>query len=316
MVREAIGFGDDISAAQEDAREKLGASSEDEVQFEIISQSKKKILGIFGGCKAEVRAYIEIPDPKPSKAKKTAKKATNEPKKAEKKPSSKKPQPEKKEEAPKKEINAVDESEVPADSKTGKAIAYIKKILPHLGCENITIKAAERENGAHIILEGEGLGTIIGHRGETLDSLQYLTSLAANDLGGYFKVTINIGNYRERREQTLNGLAARVSAQVLRNNRSRALEPMNPYERRIIHTAVQDIEGVTSSSIGEGSSRRVVIYPEGGQMRPTKRNDNRGRNGNRSRNGNGSRKPANTISSVPAREPKKDTDIPLYGKIN
>lgn len=311
MIREAIGFGADISEAQEDAREKLGASSEDDVQFEIISQSKKKILGIFGGSKAEVRAYIEIPDPKPQKSKKNIKK-TNEPKKAVNKAKTPKTQPEKKEEAPKKEeINAVAESEIPADSKTGKAIAYIKKILPELGCENVVIKAAEKENGAIIILEGEGLGAIIGHRGETLDSLQYLTSLAANNGGGYFKVTLNIGNYREKREQTLISLANRVSAQVLRNNRSRALEPMNPYERRIIHTAVQDIEGVTSNSIGEGSNRRVVIYPEGGDMRPPRRNDNRRRNGGRDR------KPSQTVSSAPTREPKKDTDnIPLYGKIN
>lgn len=311
MIREAIGFGADISEAQEDAREKLGASSEDDVQFEIISQSKKKILGIFGGSKAEVRAYIEIPDPKPQKSKKNTKK-TNEPKKAVNKAKTPKTQPEKKEEAPKKEeINAVAESEIPADSKTGKAIAYIKKILPELGCENVVIKAAEKENGAIIILEGEGLGAIIGHRGETLDSLQYLTSLAANNGGGYFKVTLNIGNYREKREQTLISLANRVSAQVLRNNRSRALEPMNPYERRIIHTAVQDIEGVTSNSIGEGSNRRVVIYPEGGDMRPPRRNDNRRRNGGRDR------KPSQTVSSAPTREPKKDTDnIPLYGKIN
>lgn len=311
MIREAIGFGADISEAQEDAREKLGASSEDDVQFEIISQSKKKILGLFGGSKAEVRAYIEIPDPKPQKTKKNNKK-TNEPKKAENKAAPQKAQNEKKEEAPQKEeINAVAESEIPADSKTGKAIAYIKKILPELGCENVVIKAAEKENGAIIILEGEGLGTIIGHRGETLDSLQYLTSLAANNGGGYFKVTLNIGNYREKREQTLISLAKRVSAQVLRNNRSRALEPMNPYERRIIHTAVQDIEGVTSNSIGEGSNRRVVIYPEGGDMRPPRRNDNRRRNGGRDR------KPSQTVSSAPTREPKKDTDnIPLYGKIN
>ena len=102
MIREAIGFGADISEAQEDAREKLGASSEDDVQFEIISQSKKKILGIFGGSKAEVRAYIEIPDPKPQKTKKNTKK-TNEPKKAENKAKTPKTQPEKKEEAPKKE---------------------------------------------------------------------------------------------------------------------------------------------------------------------------------------------------------------------
>lgn len=313
MIREAIGFGSDITSAQEDAREKLGASAEDDVQFEIISQSKKKILGIFGGCQAEVRAYIEMPDPKPAKSKKTpAKKQNNEGKKPEKKSAPKKENEAKKEPTEaKEEINAVDEALIDKNSKTGKAIAYIKAILPSLGCENVVIKAAEKENGAIIVLEGEGLGAIIGRRGETLDSLQYLTSLAANNGGGYFKVTLNIGNYREKREKTLIALAQRVSAQVLRNNRSRALEPMNPYERRIIHTAVQDIEGVVSNSIGEGSNRRVVIFPEGGDMRPPRRNDNRRRG-----NGGRDRKPSNTVSSTPTREPKKDTDIPLYGKIN
>ena len=91
---------------------------------------------------------------------------------------------------------------------------------------------------------------------------------------------------------------------------------MNPYERRIIHTAVQGIEGVVSNSIGSGSGRKVVIYPEGDEINPAPKN-NRNRKGNRnSRNNRGSDRKSSTVVSAPAREPKKDTDIPLYGKIN
>ena len=107
----------------------------------------------------------------------------------------------------------------------------------------------------------------------------------------------------------MRNLAVRVSEQVLKTGRSRSLEPMNPYERRIIHTAVQEIDGVVSSSFGEGSGRRVVIGVEGGEMRPPRRprNDRDRRNAPRR---------SNTVSSVPSREPKKDSDTPLYGKIN
>ena len=116
------------------------------------------------------------------------------------------------------------------------------------------------------------MGAVIGHRGETLDALQYLAGLAANNTSG-----LNFGNYREKREQALNGLAAKVCEQVLRTGRSRALEPMNPYERRIIHTAVQGIDGVISESVGEGSSRRVVIAAEGTEIRDMRRDNHRPR---------------------------------------
>ena len=234
-----------------------------------------------------------------------------EPKKAE----TKKAEPKKeakpvKEKVEKPEIEAVDQSQIDAASPTGKAIAYLNAILKNLGCENVEIKAAVRENGALIILDGEGLGVVIGHRGETLDALQHLVSLAANNSGGYFKVMLNIGDYREKREQTLVSLAQRVAEQVKHNSRNRALEPMSAYERRIIHTAVQEIEGVCSASIGEGKSRRVVIFPEGGTPNMPRRD------GGRRRNDRGGRRPSNTVSSAPAREPKRDTDIPLYGKIS
>ncbi|MBQ5815825.1 MAG: KH domain-containing protein, partial [Oscillospiraceae bacterium] len=165
------------------------------------------------------------------------------------------------------------------------------------------------DGAIYLQLEGDKLGACIGRRGETLDALQYLTSLAANTGNGYQKVTLNIGNYREKREQTLTALAKKVSAQVIATGRSRALEPMNPYERRIIHTAVQEIEGVVSNSIGEGASRRVVIATPDGDKNPRTRE-------NRGRRSGGSRKPSATVATAPTREPKKDSgDTPLYGRI-
>ncbi len=308
MIKEAIGFGATVDEAKEDAILKLGAKIEEDVQIEIISLPKKKVLGIFGGARAEVKAYVERPDKPNKKNNKPAKKVENntKPEKKENKEKTEKPEVKKVE---KPQIEAVDQSLIDANSPTGKSIAYLNAILKNLGCENVEVKAAVRDNGATIILEGEGLGVVIGHRGETLDALQHLVSLAANNAGGYFKVTLNIGDYREKREQTLISLAGRVAEQVKRNSRNRALEPMSAYERRIIHTAVQEIEGVSSASIGEGKNRRVVIFPEGGTPNMPRRDDNR-RRSNR-----GGRKPSNTVASAPSREPKRDTDIPLYGKI-
>lgn len=311
MIREATGYGDTVNEARENAIAALGADIEEEVQFEILETPKKKILGLFGGSKAQVRAYIELPDPKPAKAKKNVKKAEKPAKTENKPPLPKKEAPKKEKKAePKKSSveedfgDAVDASEIPADTKAGKAIAYIKTVLAGLGCEEVSIKAAVKDDGAFIVLDGEGLGAVIGHRGETLDAIQYLSNLAANNGGGYYKISVNIGNYRQKREQTLTSLAKRISEQVIRTGRSRRLEPMNPYERRIIHTAVQEIKGVTSASVGEGAGRRVVISPEGGEApRNDRRNDRRSR-------------PSNTVASTPTREPKKDSDIPLYGKIN
>ena len=305
MIKEAIGFGATVDEAKEDAILKLGAKIEEDVQIEIISLPKKKVLGIFGGARAEVKAYVERPDKPNKKHNKPAKKAEAQAK-PDKKEKAEKPEVKKTSQP---QIEAVDQSLIDAASPTGKAIAYLNAILKNLGCENVEVKAAVRDNGATIILEGEGLGVVIGHRGETLDALQHLVSLAANNSGGYFKVTLNIGDYREKREQTLIALATRVAEQVKRNSRNRALEPMSAYERRIIHTAVQQIEGVSSASTGEGKNRRVIIFPEGGTPTMPRRDDNR------RRNNRGGRKPSNTVASTPNREPKRDTDIPLYGKI-
>ena len=308
MIKEYIGEGTDLleatAAAKEGLVATLGLKDDDNINIEIISEYKKKTLGLFGGSMAKVRAFIELPDPKP--AKKPTKKA-EEPAKVEKKAVIK---AEKKTEAKTQEpeLNLIPEENLEKGSSAAKAAAYIKSVMLGLGCENVTVSAASVDNSIYLQLDGDKLGVVIGRRGETLDALQYLTSLAANIGNGYQKVTLNIGNYREKREQTLTSLAKKVSAQVLSSGRSRALEPMNPYERRIIHTAVQEIEGVESSSIGEGSSRRVVISTVGGDKNP--RNYDR-RGGKRH-----DRKPSQTVASAPTREPKKDSgDTPLYGRI-
>lgn len=310
MIREARGFGEDVNEARENAIKELGADITDDVQFEIISTAKKKVLGIFGGCKAEVRAFIELPEVK--KPQKKAKKPLSEQKDADKKKKS----PEVKADAPAKENmirdpfeDAVDVSLIPEGSPALEAVEYLKKIFAGLGCEISSIKVAAKENAAYILVDGENVGTVIGHRGETLDAVQYLASLAVDNGGKYYRVSVNVGDYREKREQMLTSLAKRIANQVLKTGRGRRLEPMNPYERRIIHTAVQAIDGVVSSSVGEGDSRRVVIYPENGEM-PKERVYSSERRSSRPRRNN------NSVKADPDREPKRDTDIPLYGKIN
>ena len=329
MIKEARGYGNTIDEARENAVAMLNASENDDIQFEVIATPKKKTLGLFGGRKAEVRVFVELPDEKPAKQKRPQPKKENKPakqpikqEKAVKAPAApandKKPALAAKPEKPQKPDptegfgELKETSELPADSKAARAANYLRNILDNLGCSDIAMKAATKENAVLISLEGESVGVIIGHRGETLDSIQYLTSLAASNGGGYFKVTINIGNYREKREEALVNLAKRVSEQVIRTGRSRSLEPMNPYERRIIHTAVQEIDGVVSTSFGEGAARRVVIGVEGGEMRPPRRGGRDSRDGGR-------RRPSSRATSAapaPNREPKKDNDAPLYGKIN
>ena len=311
MIKEAKGFGATIEEAKENAILNLGASDFDDVQFDVISMPKKKVLGIFGGNDAEVRAYIEIPDKKVEKKKapkKSENKEKNKPAKAEVKP-----QPKKITVTPE-FSESVSESEIAADSVPGRAIAYIRTILTNMGLENVVITVASRENASLINLDGEDLSILIGRRGETLDALQYITGLVANNGGGHYKISLNISGYREKREETLVQLANRLAAQALNAGKCRTLEPMNPYERKIIHTAVQNIEGVHSGSFGEGTERRVVIAPEGVELKPRMM-----RSGRNDRRGRGNSRPApksNTVASTPTREPKRDSDIPLYGKIN
>ena len=323
MLKEEIGYGDTVEEATEDAKLKLGVRDDEDIQIDIITMPKKKVMGIFGGCKAEVKVSVERKEPARTKKPAKGKAPKKEQKKEQVKEQVKQREPEKAKAAPE---NAVDAAELESGSRAAKAVDYLKNVLSKLGCENVDMKVAEQENGALIYLEGDGLGIIIGHRGETLDALQHLVSLSARTSEGYYKVTLNIGDYRERREDTLISLAHRVAEQVLKTGRGKALEPMNPYERRIIHTAVQDIEGVTSSSVGEGAGRRVVIIVEGGdvnEVRVDRYNRSRGGRGGHGDNRRGGmnrgrgreRRPSNTVATAPTRAPKADSDVPLYGKI-
>ena len=150
----------------------------------------------------------------------------------------------------------------PADA----AAEYLRNVLSGMGLGDVNIEIREEEAGAELVLTGENIGFIIGHRGETLDSLQYLASLVANHVDeSYYRITLDVGNYREKRKETLENLGRKMAARAVKTGRNASLEPMNPYERRIIHTAVQEVEGAKSWSEGEDLARHVVIGSEGGE---------------------------------------------------
>ena len=203
-----------------------------------------------------------------------------------------------------------------------EAADYLKKVLGAMGLADATVEIRRVEEGAELVLNGDDIGFIIGHRGETLDSLQYLASLVANHVeGSYFRVTLDVGNYREKRKETLEALGKKMAARAVKTGRNASLEPMNPYERRIIHTAVQSVEGAKSWSEGVDQGRHVVIGPEGGE-RPQRRDNRRPRSGgSRGRGFNDrGRRPRNDRprpSSAPRAEGPKadDPNTPIYGRI-
>ncbi len=137
---------------------------------------------------------------------------------------------------------------------------YIRSILNALEIKDYELDKVKKDDGVEFNINGESVGNVIGHRGETLDAIQYLAGLVANNAeGSYYRVNINVGNYREKREKTLESLGMRMAKKSLKYKRNFSLEPMNPYERRIIHTAVQKVKGVSSWSEGEDKARHVVI---------------------------------------------------------
>lgn len=149
------------------------------------------------------------------------------------------------------------------ESPANMALEYLTSVLETMKVPGLVMKSEENADGLDVTVECDDYGLIIGHRGDTLDSLQYLAGLVANRAGTeYYRVTINAANYREKRESTLVSLAKKNAIQVSRTGRSITLEPMNPYERRIVHTAVQQIKGAKSHSVGEDVNRCVVITPD------------------------------------------------------
>lgn len=153
-----------------------------------------------------------------------------------------------------------------AETAEERAKNYLKEILDKMNVGSVEIDTIEKDDGIVFDLKGDNLGVIIGHRGETLDAIQYLVSLVGNKgEESYKRITLDTGDYRKKREITLTALAKRIAQNAVRTRRSTMLEPMNPYERRIIHTAVQEVPGASSWSVGEDPNRRVVIGTEGSQ---------------------------------------------------
>lgn len=146
-----------------------------------------------------------------------------------------------------------------------RAVAFVKQLLADMSIE-AELEVTDGENGEKkISINGEGAAILIGHHGETLDSLQYLASLAANKrVNGkkeeYTRISVDVEGYRAKREETLRALARKMAARVVKYKKSVMLEPMNPYERRIIHSEIQNIEGVSTNSIGSENNRKIVIF--------------------------------------------------------
>ena len=149
-----------------------------------------------------------------------------------------------------------------------EALAFIEKLLADMNIE-AEINMTDGDNGEkRIAITGEAAAILIGHHGDTLDSLQYLANLAANKkINGkkedYVKIAVDVEGYRAKREETLRSLARKMASRVLKYKKSVMLEPMNPYERRIIHSEIQNIEGVSTNSIGSENNRKIVIFLDG-----------------------------------------------------
>lgn len=269
----------------------------DDVSVEVIERAKSGFLG-FGSSPAKVRVYYgpeeehapapvqERPIPIPEKPASRPVEATERP---ERKPRREpRPEPKERREEPRERPAVKGRSESqPAAAKPLSTASEpvqdlgeevddekardIKKFLTGL-LEQMESKADIKvylpEKGRYkVILEGQGLGALIGRRGETLDAIQQLTSYSVNRTGVRVRIQLDAENYRAKREQSLRHLARKVAAKVVRYRRSVTLEPMNAYERHVIHTALQDFEGVTTHSTGVDPNRRVVVAVDRGERR-------------------------------------------------
>ena len=243
--------------AVEAALKELGLSRE-EVEVEVLDEGSKGFLGL-GARDARVAVTPkEGAEPK----------ITVKPEKKAVKPAVSKSEPKAKREprVKKQSVNGVEADAVQFLSDIFKAMNLEVEVSASLNGEDMTIN-----------LSGENMGIVIGKRGDTLDSLQYLTSLVVNQRSeDYIKVSIDTENYREKRTEALLALSARLADKVTRTGKCFTLEPMNPYERRIIHSSLQDNENVTTYSVGNDPYRKVVIAPKG--AKPYKKDGYKKRN--------------------------------------
>lgn len=321
MIKEFIGTGKTIEEASLSARAGLNAPATADVNIEVIQMPKKKVLGLFGGADAKIKAWYDDgrkekkPQPK-KKAQAPVQKKQRAENKSESKPekkSEKKPEKKAHTPAPAKEAVKTEKHEemiTEKDVNLDYVCSYVKTILDGFKVEDAKLSARVENGVVEVDIDCDDYGIIIGRRGETLDALQYLTSLAIKNITNkYVRVSLNVGDYRAKREETLKALAIKNANFVVRSGRRYVFEPMNPYERRIIHTAVQEVEGAVSRSVGNGMDRKVIIEPEGGVKHSY------GRGGSQ-RKGGFRRNQQSAPAVDPNREKKVDrADIPKFGKI-
>ena len=276
MIRTQEATGKTVDEARAKACALLGVQAEDmNVSYEVLEMPQK--TGFLGLklTPAKVRVSVEEPDapkapeapaaaeapaPVEEKVEVPAAPAAEEAAPAE--------EPKAEEAAPVAEAAPAEEAEevevpinIEENSKVKAAVEYLQEVITRMGVNDVTFSAVQKGEATIIRLDGEKLGALIGRRGETMESLSYLASLVANRLeGDYIKLGLDVAGYRDKRESDLTALAQRIGAKVRKTGRSFAMEPMNPYERRIIHSAIGKMEGVRSESKGEGRDRRVVIY--------------------------------------------------------
>lgn len=227
----------------------------DEATIDILDEGSKGFLGL-GGRLAKVRLTrrdADTPDNKPAQPADEHKAPKNH--ENHRRPKEDKPAP----------VREQAESVVPEGERLAEdhpAMSFLAGLLNAMQIKGV-LNGVSTQDGLYIDISGEDMGTVIGHHGENLDAMQYLTSLVVNkDRGDYLRVTLDTENYRGRREETLIRLARRLAQKAARTGRKMRLEPMNPYERRIIHYALQNDGGVTTFSEGEEPNRRVVIAPK------------------------------------------------------
>lgn len=262
----------------------------DDVSVEILERAKKGFLGL-GASPAKVRVTYEVPE---EPVKPAAEKKPDPPRPPERKPerveravpaaatqeerkterTERKPvKPKNERKAPPQRVPAAEKPEEPEipvmpvdpgepcdDEKARQIKEFLTGLLEHMGSSAQVKVYLDPEGRYKVILEGEKLGALIGRRGETLDAIQQLTNYSVNK-GGEKRVRVHVDaeNYRLKREQSLQRLAQKVAARVLKYRRNVTLEPMNAYERHVIHTALQDVEGVTTYSMGTDPNRRVIV---------------------------------------------------------
>ena len=295
MEKSIVTTGKTIDLAIEAALTQLGLDR-DSVSVQVLQQAKAGFLG-FGAAPAKVQVTYEAPDPVPEAPKVALSSASrSKPAKAAtpvKKPEAPKPQP--KAEAPKAEApkaaapkaeapkaqqpkkqpknETPKEPKAPKQSKEVKAYApaaagsteetievFLKGLLEHMGSQAVPHAVKGEDNIYRVDLVGSDLGFLIGHRGETLDAIQHLCNYAINrDVSGHVRVNVDAEEYRQKREDSLRRYARKKAQQVLKARRRTTLEPMNAYERHVIHATLQDMENITTHSTGSEPNRRVVI---------------------------------------------------------